>query len=607
MNASGASAAGGHTFFIPVMGTGFTIDASLKVGRFGISSVLSLVDDRFIEQMRRYHCERAGEPYSAITEQDEDCRARRITAYLDLLGRLLERQVGEVRAAPFAPGSDITRYFELLPEGPLRGEYRAMCAETVPARKAAMQKALRKHVAAGAIDVNIMTKLDRDRYRDGAPLPPENADALSALRGFARSSLSSSIHFSAGLNPRLYTYAAQFPDFLPDAKGWLKKRIVLKVSDFRSAAVQGRFLAKRGLWVSEYSVESGINCGGHAFTGKGHLMGPVLEEFAARRVALAEELHGIYLKGLPADAVFLPSAPLPVRLTAAGGVGTAEEHHFLMDRYGVELVGWGTPFLLVPEAVNVDDEHLRKLAEATEKDVYLSGSSPLGVPFWNLRNSASERERRRRIAAGGPGSPCPKGYCRTVKTPTSSEPVCPAARRYMGMRLAEVAEEAVPEFRRRWDRVKALAKSCICHDLSGAAVRAYGLDLRATPAVCCGPNIVNFSRVASLREMVDHIYGRASLLARPERPNFLLREISLYTDHLKAEIEEFCRGLADQAPANVEEFRENLARGIEYYRRLAGEFGEAQKERFLEELRVQMERIERVVAELTEEVAAQRA
>ncbi len=607
MTVSERPAAGGHTFFIPVMGTGFTIDAALKVGRFGISSVLSLVDDRFIEQMRRYHCGRAGEPYSAITEQDEDCRARRITAYLDLLGRLLERQVGEVRAAPFAPGSDITRYFELLPEGPLRGEYLAMCAEPVPARKAAMQEALRPRVAAGAIDVNIMTKLDRDRYRDGAPLPPENADALSALRGFACSSLSSSIHFSAGLNPRLYTYAAQFPDFFPDAQGRLKKRIVLKVSDFRSAAVQGKFLAKRGLWVSEYSVESGINCGGHAFTGKGHLMGPVLEEFAARRIELADELHAVYLKGLPVDAPFRPAAPLPVRLTAAGGVGTAEEHRFLMERYGVELVGWGTPFLLVPEVVNVDEEHLRKLAEATEKEVYLSAASPLGVPFWNLRNSASERERRRRIAAGGPGSPCPKGYCRTVKTPSSPEPVCPAARRYLGTRLAEVAEEAVPEFRRRWDRVKALAKSCICHDLSGAAVRAYGIDPRATPAVCCGPNIVNFSRVASLQEMVDHIYGRASLLTREERPNFLLTEISLYTDHLREQIEEFCRGLADHAPANLEEYQENLAEGIEYYRRIAGEFGEAQKARFLEELRLQKERMEEIIGALAEDVTPQEA
>src|SRR5512136_904872 len=96
-------APGGHTFFIPVMGTGFTIDTALKVGRYGITSVLSLVDDRFIEQMRKVHCARAGEPYEPITERDEDPRARRITAYLDLLGRLLERDTAALRAEPFTP------------------------------------------------------------------------------------------------------------------------------------------------------------------------------------------------------------------------------------------------------------------------------------------------------------------------------------------------------------------------------------------------------------------------------------------------------------------------------------------------------------------------
>ena len=44
-----------HTFHIPVMGTGFTIDTPLHVARYGISSVVSLVDDMMIEQMRKYH------------------------------------------------------------------------------------------------------------------------------------------------------------------------------------------------------------------------------------------------------------------------------------------------------------------------------------------------------------------------------------------------------------------------------------------------------------------------------------------------------------------------------------------------------------------------
>ena len=119
-----AAAGSPHSFHIPVMGTGFMIDAPLRVAKYGISSVLSLVDDVLIEQMRKFHCQREGEPYSEIAGREEDARARRITAYLDLLDRLVRRQVAALRASPFEPGSEITRYFELLPDSPLRREYR---------------------------------------------------------------------------------------------------------------------------------------------------------------------------------------------------------------------------------------------------------------------------------------------------------------------------------------------------------------------------------------------------------------------------------------------------------------------------------------------------
>ena len=37
-----------HTFHIPVMGTGFTLDTPLKVAHLGIDSVVSIVDDVLI-------------------------------------------------------------------------------------------------------------------------------------------------------------------------------------------------------------------------------------------------------------------------------------------------------------------------------------------------------------------------------------------------------------------------------------------------------------------------------------------------------------------------------------------------------------------------------
>ncbi|MEA1950456.1 MAG: hypothetical protein U9N87_03670, partial [Planctomycetota bacterium] len=66
----------GHTFHIPVMGTGFTIDTPLRVAKYGISSVISLVDDVLIEQMRELHCRRLGEEFVPIKKGEHDVRAR---------------------------------------------------------------------------------------------------------------------------------------------------------------------------------------------------------------------------------------------------------------------------------------------------------------------------------------------------------------------------------------------------------------------------------------------------------------------------------------------------------------------------------------------------
>jgi len=199
-----------HTFHIPVMGTGFMIDAPLRIAKYGISSVISLVDDVLIEQMRRFHCEKEGEPYEEITRRDEDPRARRITAYLNLLDRLVRRQVEALQASPFEAGSEITRYYEMLPESPLLQAYRDMLATADPGKRAQKQDQLRRLAVPGGIDVNIMSKGDRDAYRNGEKLPPRFSDASAALRGYADSTLQSSIVFSAGMNPRLYGYIAEF-------------------------------------------------------------------------------------------------------------------------------------------------------------------------------------------------------------------------------------------------------------------------------------------------------------------------------------------------------------------------------------------------------------
>ncbi len=566
------------------MGTGFMIDAPLRVAKYGISSVISLVDDVLIEQMRKFHCRREGEPYEEIAGSEEDSRARRITAYLNLLDRLVRRQVVALQASPFEPGSEITRYFEMLPEGPLADDYRTMFAARDVRERALRQERLRVQATPGSIDVNIMAKGDRDLYRDGEKLPSRCSDASAALRGFAQSGLTSSIVFSAGFNPRLYSYAAEFPDFLPDQDGRLKKTIVLKVSDFHSAAVQGKFLAKRGLWISEYRVESGLNCGGHAFATKGLLMGPILEEFRQKRGELAEQLHATYAKALLERGRVAGTTPLAVRITAQGGIGTADEDRLLREYYGVDGTGWGTPFLLVPEVTNVDEEHLQKLCAVSNGDVYLSDSSPFGLPFWNLRTSASEEARRRRIAENQPGSPCSKGFAKLFNTEFTSTPICMASREYQKLKLEQLEGMDLPEERRAALREGVLAKACICHDLAGTATRKNGIDPAATPAVCCGPNIVNFTRIATLQEMVGHIYGRLSLLNGAERPHMFLRELALYVEYLRNEMTKQKARIVSYPAKYFREFTENLLAGVDYYRPLASRLAGASEDRFLDQL-----------------------
>jgi hypothetical protein len=561
-----------HTFHIPVMGTGFMIDAPLRVAKYGISSAISLVDDVLIEQVRRFHCEKAGEPYEEITSREEDARARRITAYLNLLDRLVRREVERLQASRFEPGSEITRYYEMLPDTPLSREYRQMLAVTDPGERARRQDRLRRRAVPGSIDVNIMSKGDRDIYRNGEKLPARFSDASAALRGYARSELTSSIVFSAGLNPRLYSYAAEFPDFFPDKKGTLQKKITLKVSDYHSAAVQGRFLAKRGLWVSEYRVESGLNCGGHAFATKGLLMGPILEEFRQKKSELVERLHATYVKALAQRGRTLGQSPHAVRITVQGGIGTAAEDLLLREQYGVDGTGWATPFLLVPEVTNVDDQHLQKLCDATEQDVYLSDSSPFGLPFWNLRTSASEEARRRRIAENRPGSPCSRGFAKLFNREFTTVPICTASREYQELKLQQLLNGDFTEEQRTALRKSVLAKSCICHDLAGGATLKKGIDPAATPAVCCGPSIVDFSRIATLEEMVGHIYGRISLLTNPDRPHMFLRELALYIDYLGKELAKYRLGISSCTAGYLREFKENLLGGIEYCRRLGHQF-----------------------------------
>ncbi len=555
-----------HSFHIPVMGIGFTIDTPVKVAQFGIDSVISIVDDGLIEKIRKFYCEKFEVPYQEITEKIEDFRAKRITSYLNLINKIADEKFENLKNATLETGNELMEYINMLPDmSHLKKEFKTLVAKLPNLNE--IRNWIKDNLSKGSIDVNIMTKLDKENYLKGEKLSIENNDAHAALRGYANSQLRSAIILSAGMNPRLYSYLEQFDDFYPDETGDIKKKIVLKVSDYRSALIQGKFLAKKGLWVSEYRVESGLNCGGHAFATDGYLMGPILEEFKKNRDELISSIHDILINALASKNRPVPKTKIPLKITAQGGVGTAEEHQFLIDHYKVDSVGWGTPFLLVPEVTSIDDNTLNQLAEAKEDDLYLSGISPLGVPFNNLRNNTKDQDKISLAQKGKPGSPCPKRFL-TFNTEYTDRPICSASLQYQRKKIKELDAEGLSpeEYKIRYDKI--IEKSCICTGLGTSALLVNNIDTKREGdgvSVCPGPNMAYFSKKMSFKEITDHIYGRLNVITRTDRPNMFIKELKIYIAFLKDKIEEKKASVTNKQEKYLFSFVKNLQEGAEYY------------------------------------------
>ena len=82
-----------HSFHIPVMGIGYTIDTPLKVSQYGMDSVIFISDDILLEKLRKMYCEKFLIPYQEISDKIEDFRAKRITSYLNLINDLAQAKI----------------------------------------------------------------------------------------------------------------------------------------------------------------------------------------------------------------------------------------------------------------------------------------------------------------------------------------------------------------------------------------------------------------------------------------------------------------------------------------------------------------------------------
>src|SRR5687768_3892518 len=120
-----------HTFHIPVMGIAFTIDSPARVAHFGISSVVSIIEDELLERMRAVLSREHSLEYVPVSGDERDCRAKRITAYVDRLQDVVDSNVSKLRREEFTEGSDISRYFGMLRDTvPEKAEFRQLSTLT---------------------------------------------------------------------------------------------------------------------------------------------------------------------------------------------------------------------------------------------------------------------------------------------------------------------------------------------------------------------------------------------------------------------------------------------------------------------------------------------
>ena len=528
-----------HKIHIPVMGICYTADTPIRVAHYGITSVISLVDDGLLEEYRMAYAERLGLDLGS----PQTTRIGRIRSYLDFVADEVERKFTRLCAERFDGGSDKDRYFLMLPlDSRLRVEYDGVFAKTGLSRIAA-EAALTEKMQPGEIQANIMVGLNHDEA------------AFDAVRGFAASKVKGSLVLSAGVNLAVFEEIAKCKDFYRTRDKAPTKKIILKVSDYRSALVQGRYLAKKGLEVYEYRIESGVNCGGHAFFESKKLLLDVVQEFVEKRQELFDATCGMIEKmgNVP------PSAP--ARITAQGGLCAPEDIEKVMS-LGIDGVGVGTPFLLVPQATSMDKATRRMLAAAAPEDVYISHASPLGIPFVNLRTSTAAELCRKKVeeffAPEGeksgapelkPGFPCRQHYL-CQKIAGFDHPVCRASREYVMQRLAEIdalerdelAETPTDRIHAKYDalRRETLERECICRFLGNAgreeihekspslhyqpecvavARGSQPARVREPVTICPNPDIGYFDREYTLFEMMRHLYGTGPCLTPKDKPS----------------------------------------------------------------------------------------
>jgi hypothetical protein len=178
-----------------------------------------------------------------------------------------------------------------------------------------------------------------------------------------------------------------------------------------------------------------------------------------------------------------------------------------------------------------------------------------------------------RIEHDKPGAPCVKKYASLSKE-FGNKAICLASRIYQSKKIKELkAKNEDPQtFKAEFDAIT--DKSCICNGLGTSVLLINKMSTKIegkAVAVCPGPNAAYFSEIVSLQRMTDHIYGRANIIKRTDRPHMFVKELGLYIEYLGRKIEETPGPFTNKQIEYFHEFISNLKDGINYYRKLFSE------------------------------------
>lgn len=154
-----------------------------------------------------------------------------------------------------------------------------------------------------------------------------------------------------------------------------------------------------------------------------------------------------------------------------------------------------------------------------------------------------------------------------------SQGMCTASKKYQDIKLAELEQQKndLSDEKFEQQKTKIFEKACLCVGLANSSYLENGIEVKGQQqgvVICPGPNLAYFDKIVPLAEMVKHIYGNTTILPNINRPNMFVKELGMYVEHLKKEINGYTDAITTMQQKKWTTFKTNLSAGIEYYQEL---------------------------------------